>query len=228
MSSAVQPRIAVVDDEEGLRRLLEVGLMVEGFDVHSAVDGVDGLRLIRDWKPDAVVLDVMLPKVDGFTLIAMIRRITEVPIVMLTARGEVSDRIEGLRAGADDYVAKPFDLQELAMRLHAALRRPALREVEHVTFEDLELDLAARTVRRGSNYIKLTTREFDLLLTLARRPRRVFTRDELIDLVWGSERDTSPQTVETYISYLRQKVDGASDPPLIHTVRGVGYTLRES
>jgi DNA-binding response OmpR family regulator len=222
----MQPRIAAIDDEEGMRHLLEVGLSVEGFEVRTAVDGVEGLKLIREWQPDAVVLDVMLPKVDGFTLIGMIRRITEVPILVLTARGEVRDRIEGLRAGADDYVPKPFDTQELAMRLRAALRRPALREVDHVTFEDLEIDVEARTVRREMTYIRLSAREFDLLLTLARRPRRVFTRDELIDLVWGNERDTSTQTVETFISSLRQKVDAPFTRPLIHTVRGVGYTLR--
>jgi DNA-binding response OmpR family regulator len=172
------------------------------------------------------VLDVMLPKVDGLTLLPMIRRLTEVPIIMLTARGEVRDRIDGIRAGADDYLPKPFDLEELETRLHAALRRPRLREVNVLTYEDLELDLEARTVRRGANFINLSAREFDLLATLARRPRRVFTRDELIHLVWGDDRDTSTQTVETYISYLRGKIDEPAQRALIQTVRGVGYVLR--
>ena len=172
------------------------------------------------------MLDVMLPKVDGLTLLPMIRRLTEVPIIMLTARGEVRDRIDGIRAGADDYLPKPFDLEELATRLHAALRRPRLREVHALRYEDLEIDLETRTVLRATAIVALSTREFDLLAALARRPRRVFTRDELIHIVWGDERETSTQTVETYISYLRQKLDVPPLRALIHTVRGVGYALR--
>ncbi len=221
-----KPRVAVIDDEESVRKMLEVALALEGFEVRIAADGIEGLSLVRSWQPDCIVLDVMLPKVDGLTLLPMIRRLTEVPIIMLTARGEVRDRIDGIRAGADDYLAKPFDLEELATRLHAALRRPRLREVSVLTYEDLELDLEARTVRRGASYIDLSTREFDLLAALARRPRRVFTRDELIHLVWGDDRDTSTQTVETYISYLRGKIDEAPQRALIQTVRGVGYVLR--
>jgi len=219
-----QRRVAVIDDEESVRKMLEVALGLEGFEVRSAGDGIAALSLIRSWQPDCIVLDVMLPKVDGLTLLPMIRRLTEVPIIMLTARGEVRDRIDGIRAG--DYLPKPFDLEELATRLHAALRRPRLREVSVLTFEDLELDLEARTVRRGEKFINLSTREFDLLAALARRPRRVFTRDELIHLVWGDDRDTSTQTVETYISYLRAKIDEAAERALIQTVRGVGYVLR--
>jgi DNA-binding response OmpR family regulator len=219
-------RVAVIDDEESVRKMLEVALGLEGFEVRSAADGVEGLSLVRSWQPDCIVLDVMLPKVDGLTLLPMIRRLTEVPIIMLTARGEVRDRIDGIRAGADDYLPKPFDLEELATRLHAALRRPRLREVNVLAYEDLELDLEARTVRRGAKFINLSTREFDLLAALARRPRRVFTRDELIRLVWGNDRDTSTQTVETYISYLRGKIDEAAQRALIQTVRGVGYVLR--
>ncbi len=221
-----QPRVAVIDDEESVRKMLEVALGLEGFEVRSAGDGLAGLSLVRSWQPDCIVLDVMLPKVDGLTLLPMIRRLTEVPIIMLTARGEVRDRIDGIRAGADDYLPKPFDLEELATRLHAALRRPRLREVAVLTYEDLELDLEARTVRRGAKFINLSTREFDLLAALARRPRRVFTRDELIHLVWGDDRDISTQTVETYISYLRGKIDEAAQRALIQTVRGVGYVLR--
>jgi len=219
-------RVAVIDDEESIRRMLEVALALEGFEVRAAADGVAGLSLIRSWEPECIVLDIMLPKVDGLTLVPMIRRLTEVPIIMLTARGEVRDRIDGIRAGADDYLPKPFDLEELETRLHAALRRPRLREVNVLTYEDLEIDLEARTVRRESGFLSLSAREFDLLTTLARRPRRVFTREELIHMVWGDERDTSTQTVETYISYLRQKIDLPSLRALIHTVRGVGYVLR--
>ncbi len=219
-------RVAIIDDEESIRKMLEVALSREGFVVRGAADGVAGLALIRSWEPHCIVLDIMMPKVDGLTLVPMIRRLTEVPIIMLTARGETRDRIDGIRAGADDYLPKPFDVEELATRLHAALRRPRLREVHALRYEDLEIDIEARTVRRQSGFVNLSAREFDLLAALARRPRRVFTRDELIHIVWGDERDTSTQTVETYISYLRQKIDQPSLRALIQTVRGVGYVLR--
>jgi DNA-binding response OmpR family regulator len=218
-------RVAVIDDEASIREMLEVGLGQEGFAVRSAVDGADGLALVRDWKPQCIVLDVMMPKIDGLALIPLLRRLTEVPIVMLTARGDVQDRIDGLRAGADDYLPKPA---ELAARIHTALRRPTLRHVEHLTFADLQIDLEARTVRRGGRRLNLSVREFDLLVVLARRPNRVFRREELLDMVWGVDRDLSPNTVETYISYVRSKVDAEGAPRLIHTIRGVGYSLREA
>ncbi|HEV3089202.1 MAG TPA: response regulator transcription factor [Candidatus Elarobacter sp.] len=223
-----QERVAVIDDEAAIRDMLEVGLTLEGFAVRTAVDGADGLALVRDWQPSCIVLDVVMPKIDGIALIPLLRRLTEVPIVMLTARGDVRDRIDGLRAGADDYLAKPFDLEELAARIQTALRRPMLRHVEHLTFSDLTIDLETRIVRRGERRLELSMREFDLLVTLARRPNRVFTREELLDHVWGVDRDLSPNTVETYISYVRAKVDADGAPRLIHTIRGVGYSLRES
>ncbi len=223
----VPERVAVIDDEAAIREMLEVGLTQEGFAVRTAVDGADGLALVRDWQPSCIVLDVVMPKIDGIALIPLLRRLTEVPIVMLTARGDVRDRIDGLRAGADDYLAKPFDLEELAARIQTALRRPTLRHVEHLTFADLSIDLETRIVRRGERRIDLSMREFDLLVTLARRPNRVFTREELLDHVWGVDRDLSPNTVETYISYLRAKIDADGAPRLIHTIRGVGYSLRE-
>jgi DNA-binding response OmpR family regulator len=222
-----QPRIAVIDDEQSIREVLEVGLAREGFDVRSAPDGLSGLELVKAWNPNGIVLDIMMPKVDGLALLPMLRRITEVPVLMLTARGEVRDRIDGLRSGADDYLPKPFDLGELAARLHSALRRPKLEKPNHVRAADLLVDLDTRTVKRGAREIALSPREFDLLTTLARRPNRVFTRDELLDLVWGADRDVLANTVETYISYLRAKVDRRTEPPLIHTVRGVGYALRD-
>jgi two-component system response regulator MprA len=183
---------------------------------------------VRDWEPDCVLLDVMMPKIDGLSLIPLIRRLSEVPIVMLTARGDARDRVEGLRSGADDYVAKPFDLDELVERVRSAVRRPNLRTYSSLRFADLEIDVETRSVKRGTATIALSRREFNLLATLARRPRRVFTRDELLDLVWGADTEVVPQTVESYISYLRSKVDRAGFVPLIHTVRGVGYALRES
>jgi len=220
-------RVVVIDDEHSIREMLDVGLTQAGFEVRTAVDGPDGLTAIRDWSPDCVVLDIMMPKIDGLSLIPLLRRLTEVPIIMLTARGDVRDRIDGLTAGADDYLPKPFELDELTARIHTALRRPMLRQVHHLRVADLEIDLDARSVRRGDRWIDLSTREFDLLATLARRPKRVFTREELLDLVWGPDRDVSAATVETYISYLRAKVDVSPAPRLIHTVRGVGYVLRE-
>ena len=220
------PRVLLIDDERSIRDLVKVALDREGFSVRAAADGVEGLDLVRAWEPECILLDVMMPKVDGLSLIPMLRRLTEVPIILLTARGDVRDRVEGLRAGADDYVAKPFDVEELAARVQSALRRPMLRQVEHLHFADLEVDLEARTVRRGKSDFSLSAREFDLLAVLARRPKRVFTRDELLDLVWGTERDVSPATVETYISYLRNKIDGPRFAKLIHTIRGVGYALR--
>ena len=220
-------RVAVIDDERSIREMLDVALTQEGFDVRTAVDGPDGLTLIRDWPPDCIVLDVMMPKIDGISLIPLLRRLTEVPIVMLTARGDVRDRIDGLKAGADDYLAKPFDVAELSARVHTALRRPTLRRVNHMRFADLEIDLEAHTVNRGGRWIDLSAREFDLLATLARRPNRVFKREDLLDLVWGVDRDVSQATVETYISYLRAKIDVPPASRLIHTIRGVGYSLRE-
>jgi two-component system, OmpR family, response regulator MprA len=221
-------RVVVIDDERSIREMLEIGLAQEGFEVRTAIDGPDGLTVIRDWNPDCVVLDIMMPKIDGLSLIPLLRRLTEVPIIMLTARGDVRDRIDGLKAGADDYLPKPFDLDELAARIHTALRRPALKRVHHLRFADLEVDIEARTVRRGDRWIDLSTREFDLLATLTRRPKRVFTREELLDLVWGVDRDVSAATVETYISYLRAKIDAGAEMRLIHTVRGVGYALRDN
>ncbi len=220
-----RPRIAVIEDDAEVRALLAAGLRAEGFEIRVAPDGLAGVDLVRAWAPDAVVLDVVMPKLDGFAAIAAMRRFTHVPIVVVSARGDVADRVAGLEAGADDYVAKPVAIVELAARLKSALRRPRLDRADVVRFADLELDLALRAARRGTRRIPLSTREYSLLVTLMRRPRRVFTRDELLALVWGPERDVTPNTVETYISYLRAKLDQPHAPRLIHTVRGVGYTL---
>jgi len=223
-----RPRILSVDDDESIRRLLEMGLSLAGFEIVCASNATQALALVRSFDPACVILDVNMPQVDGLTLLPMVRRLTQVPIIMLTGRGDVKDRIDGLRAGADDYLAKPFDLEELAVRLRVALRRPSLELVEQITYADLRIDLAARSVTRAGVAIALSMREFELLSTLARRPKRVFTRDELLDLIWGKERAVSAQTVETFISYLRQKVDAPFERPLIRTVRGVGYTLSDS
>jgi DNA-binding response OmpR family regulator len=220
-------RILVVDDEVNIRQLLEIGLSDDGYIVRAVPDGQAALHVVRDWEPDLVILDVMMPKIDGFELLPMLRRLTEAPVLMLSARGEVADRITGLRGGADDYVAKPFELGELTARIEAALRRPRLAQPSVLRFADLEVDLETRSAQRGDRKLELSAREFDLLAALIRQPRRVFTRDELLDLVWGRDRFVTTGTVETYISYLRAKIDREIGPPLIHTLRGAGYSLRE-
>jgi two-component system OmpR family response regulator len=220
-----RPRIAVIDDDPEIRALLLVELDAAGFEVRAAADGRSGIALARSWLPDAIVLDVVMPDVGGLDAIALIRRFTQVPIVLMSARGGVRDRVAGLEAGGDDYVTKPLALPELAARLKSALRRPQLDRSEVIRFADLELDLAQRSARRGGRRIPLSTREYTLLATLLRRPKRVFSKNELVDLVWGAEHPIRLNTVETYISYLRAKLDQPPAPPLIHTVRGIGYRL---
>ncbi|HKE38017.1 MAG TPA: response regulator transcription factor [Candidatus Baltobacteraceae bacterium] len=222
-----KPRVLVIDDETEMRGVLDLGLAQHGFEVQTAADGQAALAILKaGWRPDAIVLDVMMPKVDGMTLIPMVRRLTEAPILMLSARKEIPDKIAALTAGADDYLGKPFDLGELAARLHSRLRRPQLSRPQAVTFNDIAMDLERREVTRGDQTIALTTREFDLLATLLREPGRVFTREQLIDRVWGNDAAVEPNVVETYVSYLRGKLDEPDAPSLIRTVRRVGYTIR--
>lgn len=206
--------------------MLEIALGDQGYDVRSASDGPGGLELARSWTPELIVLDVMLPKIDGVSLLPMFRRVTEAPILMLSAKAEVDDKVLGLARGADDYLGKPFEMSELLARVEAALRRPKLSAPQTLHYADLEVDLETRSVRRGTKQIELSAREFDLLVTLLRHPLRVFSRDQLLDLVWGSERDVGYSAVETYISYLRSKVDQGFDSRLIQTHRGAGYSLR--
>jgi DNA-binding response OmpR family regulator len=222
-----KPRVLVVDDEPELRGMLELGLTQHGFEVQSAADGQAALALLKTaWRPDVIVLDVMMPKVDGMALIPMVRRLTEAPILMLSARKEVPDKIAALTAGADDYLGKPFDLGELVARLQSRARRPQLSRPQVVSFGDVTMDLERREVTRAERSIALTTREFDLLATLLREPGRVFTREQLIDKVWGDDAAVEPNVVETYVSYLRAKLDTEGAPSLIQTVRRVGYTVR--
>jgi len=221
------PRVLVVDDERNIRELLEIGLGDEGYDVRTAPDGQVGLQIARDWSPDAIVLDVMLPKVDGISLLPMFRKLTEAPILMLSAKAEIGDKVAGLHGGADDYVAKPFEMAELIARLETALRRPRLAQPQILRFSDLEINLETRVATRGQRRIALSAREYDLLVALVRNPNRVFSRDQLLDQVWGTERFVGPGAVETYISYLRAKIDHGFGKRLIHTHRGVGYSLRE-
>jgi two-component system response regulator MprA len=221
------PRLLVVDDERPIREMLELGLKNRGFDVRAVADGQAAIPLVREWQPELILLDVMMPKVDGLSLLPMLRRLTEAPIVMLSAKGEVEARVAGLDRGADDYVAKPFEMAELVARLRSALRRPRLEHVEAITYADVEVELATRTVRRGGRVLDLSPLEYDLLVTLLRHPRRVFTREQLLDLVWGDESEVGPGSVERYVSYVRAKVDEGAARRLIHTIRGVGYSLHD-
>jgi DNA-binding response OmpR family regulator len=220
------PRIAIIDDEPRIRELLELALGHGGYAVRSAADGAAGLALAREWSPDLIVLDVMMPKIDGIALLPMLRRVTDAPIVMLSAKGEVYDRVEGLTAGADDYLSKPFEISELLAHIDAKLRRPHLARRSVLQYEGLTVDLDEHTVERDGRRLDLSPLEYKLLVTLLRRPKRVFSRDDLLDLVWGDEADVGTSAVERYISYLRAKVDDGFEKSLIATIRGAGYTLR--
>lgn len=219
-------RVLVVDDERRIRELLQLSLEHHGYEVRCAADGQQALAMAKEWEPDAVILDVMLPKIDGITLLPMLRRVTDAPVIMLSAKGEVEDKVSGLSRGADDYLSKPFELDELLAHLEAKLRRPRLEHREELRLADLAVDLETHIVERAGRRVDLSPLEYNLLVTLLRRPRRVFTRDDLLALVWGDEKDVTPAAVERYISYLRAKVDDGFDKRLLHTVRGVGYTLR--
>lgn len=222
------PRVLVVDDERHMRNMLELGLAQHGFDVATAADGVEALAKVRDNAYDAIVLDVMMPRIDGTSLVPMLRRVTEAPIIMLSARKDSPDQIAALTAGADDYVGKPFDLGELAARLHSRLRRPQLAKRDTLSYAGLAMDSASREVEFAGTPIALTAREFDLLAMMLREPGRVFTREQCIDKVWGYDAAVEPNVVETYISYLRGKLEKAGATGLIRTIRRVGYTLRDS
>ena len=219
-------RVLVVDDEAAIRDLLEYGLGQAGFVVRSVGDAPHALEAVRMWTPEAIVLDVMLPEIDGFTLLPILRRLTDAPIVMLSARTETAEKVAGLTRGADDYVGKPFELEELVARLQSALRRPRMEQRESFRYADLTVDVGRRTAFRGNRRVELSTREFELLLTLVRNAEHVFTRSDLLDLVWGVDRDVVPNTVETYISYVRAKIDSGEEIKLIQTLRGVGYVMR--
>ena len=219
-------RVAVIDDEPAIRTLLEYELGQAGFEVRTARDGLAGLDLLREWEPDLILLDVMMPKIDGISILPRYRSLTQAPIVIVSAKGGTDDKVTGLERGADQYIAKPFEIPELVARLRSALRRPLLDKPELLTVGELTIDLRTRTARRGGREITLTTREFDLLTAFMRQPRRVFTKDQLISIVWGEQATVSPNAVETYISYLRAKIATPHSDPLIATIRGAGYALR--
>ncbi|WP_433524790.1 response regulator transcription factor [Nocardia pseudovaccinii] len=225
-------RILVVDDDRAVRESLRRSLTFNGYSVDLAVDGVDALEKATVQRPDALVLDVMMPRMDGLEVCRRLRSTgDDLPILVLTARDSVSERVAGLDAGADDYLPKPFALEELLARLRALLRRRATDpgEVsETMTFADLSLDPVTREVTRGDRSISLTRTEFSLLEMLMANPRRVLTRSRILEEVWGYDFPTSGNALEVYIGYLRRKTEAEGENRLIHTVRGVGYVLRET
>ena len=233
MAASREPRVLVVDDEEHITELVAMGLGYNGFDVERAATGRAALDAIDKRKPDLIVLDVMLPDLDGFELTRRIRQGegagNRVPVIFLTAKDTTADKIQGLRLGSDDYVTKPFSIEELIERVKAVLRRASgAGPGEHkLAFADLELDEDTRELWRDGRLIELTPTEYKLLHYLLANARRVLTRDQILEHVWDYTFAGNASVLETYISYLRHKVD-ADAAPLIHTVRGVGYTLRES
>ncbi|WP_317630388.1 response regulator transcription factor [Saccharopolyspora rosea] len=228
-------RILVVDDDRAVRESLRRSLQFNGYQVDLAADGQQALDLLADNRPDAMVLDVMMPRLDGLEVARRLRSTgDDLPILVLTARDAVSDRVAGLDAGADDYLPKPFALEELLARLRALLRRASPADIEQearpavLRFADLELDPGTREVRRGERPISLTRTEFALLELLMGHPKQVLTRSRLLEDVWGYDFPTSGNALEVYIGYLRRKTEAEGEPRLIHTVRGVGYVLRET
>jgi two-component system response regulator MprA len=221
-------RILVVDDERAVREALERALRLEGYEVSTAPDGQEALVSLARRSVDAIVLDVLMPVLDGLETCRTLRRRGDAtPVLLLTARHEVSDRVSGLDAGADDYLVKPFALEELLARLRALLRRNAGGD-EVLSFADLTLDPGTREVRRGDRQIELTRTEFLLLELFLRNPRQVLTRDVIFDRVWGYDFGPASNSLEVYVGYLRRKTEAEGESRLIHTVRGVGYALRES
>jgi two-component system, OmpR family, response regulator len=222
-------RVLVVDDEATLAELLSMALRYEGWQVRTAADGTSAVRLARQFKPDAVVLDVMLPDVDGLEVMRRLRgHVPDVPVLFLTARDAVEDRVAGLTAGGDDYVTKPFSLEELVARLRALLRRTGAAETRteaQLVVGDLTMDEDSHEVRRAGEPVSLTATEFELLRYLMRNPRRVLSKAQILDRVWNYDFGGQANVVELYISYLRKKID-AGRPPMIHTLRGAGYVLK--
>jgi two-component system response regulator MprA len=223
-------KILIVDDERAVRESLQRALELEGYEIELAADGPEALdRLESDGHVDAVLLDVLMPGMDGLEVCRAIRRNgNQVPVLMLTARTQVEDRVEGLDAGADDYVTKPFALEELLARLRALLRRTADGSGETLRFADLELDPGTREVSRGGEPIELTRTEFSLLELFMLNPRQVLTRSVIFERVWGYDFGYGSNSLDVYIGYLRRKTEAGGRPRLIQTVRGVGYALRES
>jgi two-component system OmpR family response regulator len=225
----VPVKVLVVDDEETLSELLSMALRYEGWEVQTAASGTAAVRMARDFRPDAVVLDMMLPDIDGLEVLRRLRADRlDVPVLFLTARDAVEDRVAGLTAGGDDYVTKPFSLEEVIARVRGLMRRTRLlaaADDTRLVVGDLTMDEDSHEVRRAGEPISLTATEFELLRFLMRNPRRVLSKAQILDRVWNYDFGGQANVVELYISYLRKKVD-AGRPPMIHTMRGAGYVLK--
>jgi two-component system response regulator MprA len=224
----MKERIMIIEDDEGILRVLRRALTYEGYQVETALEGENGLSQAREWRPDLVILDLMLPGMDGLEVTQRLRTDGNIPILMLTAKDTVNDRVQGLDAGADDYMTKPFDLDELLARVRALLRRTQLERAPVLTFNDLTLDTSTRLATRRGRPIALTAKEYDLLELFMRHPRQVMTREMIFDRVWGYDFGGESNVLDVYIRYLRQKLENDGEARLIHTVRGVGYVLREN
>ena len=220
-------RILVVDDDPEIVSFVKRGLAYEGYKVDTAADGFEALAKARESEPDLVVLDVMMPEIDGIEVSKRLREGSDVPILMLTAKGTIPDKVAGFESGADDYLVKPFAFDELLARVRALLRRRQPREGEILRFSDLSLNTATREVKRGNDAIELTAQEFDLLELFARHPRQVLKRDLIYERVWGYNFEGESNVIEVYVRYLRSKLEAGGKPRLIHTIRGVGYVLKE-
>jgi len=221
-------RILLVEDDPKLAKFIESELSLEGYHVTVAPNGLDGLTIARDAQPDLLILDWMLPGISGLDICLRLRSTgVQVPIIMLTAKDEVPDRVTGLNAGADDYVTKPFSMEELLARVKARLRRTQPNDPDQLQFEDLILNGLTREVYRGSQLIELTAKEFDLLEFMLHNPRQVITRDRILEKVWGYDFMGESNIIEVYIRALRIKLEASNSKRLLHTVRGVGYVLRE-
>lgn len=220
-------RVLVIEDEERIRQFLQRGLTFEGYRVDTAPDGQAGLNVARENAPDIVILDWMLPGMDGIEVCRRLRAASPTPILMLTAKDSVADRVQGLDAGADDYLVKPFSFDELMARLRALMRRAVPVQPEILKFADLSLDTGTRQAFRADRAIELTAKEYELLELFLHHPRQVLTRELIYDRVWGYDFGGESNIIEVYVRYLRQKTESGGEPRLIHTVRGVGYVLRE-
>lgn len=230
-----QHRILIVDDEPAVREALQRSLAFEGYATEVAVDGADALEKAAAYQPELVVLDIQMPRMDGLTAARRLRATgSTTPILMLTARDTVGDRVTGLDAGADDYLVKPFELDELFARVRALLRRSsytaasgsAVDDSDVLSFADLRMDLATREVTRGERTVELTRTEFTLLEMFLAHPRQVLTREQILKAVWGFDFEPSSNSLDVYVMYLRRKTEAGGEPRLVHTVRGVGYVLR--
>lgn len=226
------PRLLVVEDDPSISSMLRRGLTFEGYDVFPVDNGKDALDTLRITTPDLIILDVMLPGMDGIEVCRRIRSAgIDVPVLMLTARDEVDDRVAGLDAGADDYLVKPFAFEELVARLRALLRRSEARVADEplpaLHFADLTLDTGTRFANRGDRRIELTTREFDLLMLFMRNPNQVLSRDLIMDRIWGDDFPGESNVLEVYISNLRRVLEAGGEPRLLQTIRGAGYALRD-